>query len=197
MPQTPPDSWPWLRPGGSTNLQPPYDVELQDIVHDILAGCSGLANELIRPAWQPLPVKQPSASTDWMAFAITTVPAEDFPFEGVVQQGEQLVTQQYHHEFVQVLLTFYGPKAGGVMGGTRAALYLANNRAKMEAMGLTFIDVLQPTYLPDLMNAQWINRVDLPAVFRRKLTRSFAGRDITSIQGAGFTPESNPRFETD
>lgn len=197
MTQRPPsDSWPWLIPVGEPI---PYDEELRDIVHDILVGISGLPNEYVRPAWQPTPPVQLPAIANWLAFAIKTTPAEDYPADIQSADPDSQQSIQIQHEVIDVLLSFYGPRGGGYCARTKAGLYQPSNRGKIRGMGLHFVNASDLVYVPELTNAQWINRVDMPIEFRRITKRVYEVRDIVTLGdlGPGFTAENNPFIDAE
>jgi hypothetical protein len=151
---------------------PPYDDALEDILHDIFMGISGLPPQLVRPNWQPSPPAQPVATEDWMAFGAASFPIIEFP---VIQQISATQQQESAHEDLPILCSFYGPHCGATMALFRAGLYIPQNRALIKAQGLNFVGTARPIRIPDLVNAQWINRVDLPVQMRRKVINTFAG----------------------
>ncbi len=170
-----------------------YDNALEDIFHDALAGVSGMAPQYIRPAWQPKAPNQLAAGIDWCAFAIQTFPSEDFPQQTFnALQGQGLTVTR--HEYIKLLVSTYGPNASANSSLIGTAFYVAQNREALGALDISFIDAKEPILVPDLINAQWIKRVDLPMLFRRPLTRVYNVEDIVSIQAPGTTSAVNPNI---
>ncbi|MFT2520511.1 hypothetical protein ACMWQB_30330, partial [Escherichia coli] len=48
---------------------PPLDDDdLDNLLHDMIAGISGLPRAMVRPRWQPTVPKQPEPGVNWCAF---------------------------------------------------------------------------------------------------------------------------------
>ncbi len=156
---------------------PVYDDGLEDILHDIFTGISGLPPQLVRPNWQPSPPAQPGAIEDWMAFGPSAFEITEYP---VVQQVTSTTQQESAHEDLPILCSFYGPHCGATMALFRAGLYISQNRILIKQQGLDFVGTARPIRIPDLVNAQWINRIDLLVQMRRKVVNTFAG-EVTAI----------------
>jgi hypothetical protein len=170
-----------------------YDNALEDIFHDAFVGVSGMPPQYVRPAWQPKAPNQLAAAVDWCAFAIQTFPAEDFPqqtFNALLEPGLAVT----RHEYIKVLVSTYGPNASANSSLIGTAFYVAQNREALGMKDISFIDAKEPILVPDLINAQWIKRVDLPMLFRRPLTRTYNVENIVSINAPGTTSAINPNI---
>ena len=77
------------------------------------------------------------------------------------------------HEDLEILTSFYGPNAGANMNRLRLGLYVAQNRDMIKAAGLNMVSVGRPVRIPDLVNVQFINRIDLPVSLRRKISLTY------------------------
>ena len=171
-----------------------YDTVLEKIFHDLLVGISGLAGQFVRPAWQPKAPLQPGVSVDWCAFGISAFPVADYPqqiFNGVTGVGQTMT----RHEDIKVLLSVYGPNASANTALIRDGLYLAQNREVLGTFDISFIEAKDPVRIPDLINAQWIQRVDCPLYFRRPVSRAYNILNIASTQQAGTTSATNPYLQ--
>jgi hypothetical protein len=169
---------------------PVYDQALENLVHDILMGLTGIPGQYVRPAWQPEPPAQPAPSIDWVGFSITAFPVIEYP--AVTQLGSNTGDVQYEHEDIEILCSFYGPDAAANMSLCRAGLYVAQNRDMMKSVGLNFVGTDRPSRVPDLVNVQWINRVDLPVKMRRKLSRTYNVLSLDPAQAAGPNINQSP-----
>jgi hypothetical protein len=160
--------------------QAPYDQELEDIIHDIIMGITSLPPQYIRPFFQDEPPVQPPAYVDWIAFNITTYPITQYP--QIEQLGSPPGDTLSMHEDIKVLTSSYGPNAGRTMAILRAGLYIAQNRDMIKAALLNFVDTAPPLRIPDLVNVQFINRIDMTINLRRKTSNTYAVQPLDQTQ---------------
>jgi hypothetical protein len=172
-----------------TGQSAPYDKALEELFQTIFVGITGLPGPLVRPSWQETPLPQPPRGTNWLGFAVTTHPITQFPeiIQSAGPDGQGIATENVHED-IGVLCSFYGPNAGQNANTLRLGLFIAQNRDMIKSVGLNFVDVGRQVRIPDLVNMAWINRVDLPTNFRRKVSNTYNVKNLLS---------ANPTFETD
>jgi hypothetical protein len=168
----------------SPSAAPPYDDALADILHDAIAGITGLPDSLVRPRWQPEPPPRPAFDVDWVAFGVSVEPADTFAWQGTV--GPDYEVQR--DELVRVLHSFYGPNCESFERRLRDGLALSQNRDGLKANNINLIEVQDPVKLPRLLQEKWVQRVDVTIVYRRRTSRKYAVLPVEIFQ-AGLDNE--------
>lgn len=166
------------------------DDGLEDLIHDILAGITGLAGDLVRPRWQQgtKPPALPDADVTWCAAGIvgdiTSDGDADIEHDADADAGlgADDVTRW---EDIPILASFYGPAAMATAARLRDGLKLPQNREPMWInAGMVLGNVSDRlTNLPELRNAQWVHRYDLSLMFRRAVTRTYTVRNLVEASG--------------
>lgn len=183
---------------------PPLEGDaLEDTIHDLIAGVSGLDGTLVRPAWQIEPANIPTAGTAWAAFRIARREIALFPYVGHdgaytypdPQQDPPLkgADQLQQQEQLEVLVSFYDLGAGATngVGGQadaycalfRDGLYIAQNREALMAQGIVLAYTGDAIAVPSLLKERWLYRVDLSLTLRRAIERTYPVYNIESAQG--------------
>lgn len=167
----------YLSPAGSP--APLEDADLDALFQQLVAGITGLPGSMVRPRWQPIVPKQPEPSINWCAIGVTDCEAEDYPVlahDGTGDGADDFV----QHEALTVLASFYGPNAGANAKTLRNGLYVAQNRDTLVAQGMALTGVGNAVTAPDMINQQWIRRIDVSIAFRRKVARTYPILNILS-----------------
>ena len=162
---------------------PPEDTAFEDQLSALVVGVVGLAAQMVRPRWQPIPPKQPEAGVNWCAIGITGVDQD--ANAAIVHHSVSGVgyDEMQRHELVSILASFYGPSAYGNAALFRDGLSIDQNLAVIRSQGMGFYDVGAVVSLPALQNQIWVRRVDLPFRVKRAVIRTFPVLDITSAGG--------------
>lgn len=159
---------------------PVGDLELDLVVQALVAGVTGLPGDLVRTRWQPTQPRVPEASMDWCAVGVVLTDTERgtayVAHDGTGQGHDDLV----RHEQLDVLASFYGPNAARNAAMLRDGLQIPQNREALGADGLAFVDAGPLRTVPELVNQQWIRRVDLPITLRRAVRREYPVLNILS-----------------
>jgi len=150
----------------------PYDTALENILHDIVMGITGLPGDLVRPRWQTEPPQQPDFNTDWCAFGIVRTSADTFAYEGHDPAGDGHDTVD-RDELLYVLHSFYGPNAHGYCERFRDGFEISQNRDAAIAAGIGLVEVGEATILPALLKEKWVKRVDATVTYRRRTSRTY------------------------
>ena len=170
--------------GGFLILSPVQGrTPVEDVLHDLIAGITGLAAELVRPRWQPDPPAQPKPEIDWCAFGITGRTPINLP-EIIHSPDDGGFDTIIDHEQLDVLASFYGPRAEDLARMLRTGLYVPQNRETLRPSHLAFLRAGNILFLPEVAQNNWLARADLPLVFGHANSRTLAIRNLE--QSTGF-----------
>jgi hypothetical protein len=168
--------------GPNASPTPLQDDAYDDLLHDLIAGITNIAPDLIRPRWQPEPPPRPDISVDWVAFGITEVDQDWLPSIVHVDTGEGFDAFQ-RFEVNTVLVTFYGPNSGRNVGLLKDGLFIDQNVAELRKNAVAIVEVGASTTAPELFNQRWQDRTDLPVHLRREIRRDYPVRNLLRAQG--------------
>lgn len=156
---------------------PLTNVQIEDALHDLVAGITGLAGDLVRPRWQETPPKQPARDVNWCSIGVADRNSAGAPAvqHSDVNGGMDTVTTW---ESLDVVASFYGPDAAELAGILRDGLSVEQNRAALRAAGLALGGVGVLRSVPELVNNAWIKRVDLDLEIRNETRRTYAVLNI-------------------
>lgn len=160
------------------------DDPLEDLVHGLLAGITGVPAALVRPRWQPSPPVIPDFATNWIAFGITSAEVDSYAWIGHTPEARAGLgaDQLERDETLKVLISFYGPLCKSILARFRDGVQIEFNRYDLEAAGIKFIDIGETINLPALLKEQWVKRLDAPITLRRRVRRVYA---VPNLVGAG------------
>lgn len=151
---------------------PLYDDALDDLFQGLLAGVTGLPGDLVRPRYQRKPPKQPAVDVTWCAVGVMDIDADTGPALDSNAAGDLV-----RHEVIHVLASFYGPNATAAASLARDGLALPQNSV-LQLMSYVNSDTMRKA--SELVNEQWIQRIDLPVVFRRQVKRAYPVQTIVA-----------------
>lgn len=165
----------------ATTGAPTYDQEFDDQLHQVFVGITGFAGSLVRPRYQDEPAQQPEFNASWLAFGQENVEADTHAYQEHVplEEGRHYVERDELHTY---LLSFYGPRASSFAELTRNSLALDQNRDGLLALGVAVVSMGQATKIPSLVKTHWVNRVDVPITFRRRVRHTVAVLNLQSAQ---------------
>ena len=162
-----------------TNSTPALnDADLDLVFQGLFSSLTGLAIEYVRPRWTAEPRTPPDFGATWCAIGVTDIRDDDYPaqtfIDGVGMQIER-------HEMLEVLASFYGPKAQQAMRtASDGVLIYQNNEQIFAQYGIIFHHYDDPVKAPQLMNNRWNNRIDRTFTFRRQIISTY---NILSVTG--------------
>lgn len=165
----------------------------------MIAQLAQLPGNMVRPRWQPMPPTQPAVDQTWAAVGVIRTEADAFPYiahDGATTlPGETApgVDRMQRHSTVTVLATFYGPNADDAAVSVRDALYVPQNMEPLAPLGLKLLEVHDLTRAPEIMNQQFVDRVDLRIDMRRQINRVYPIFDLNAARVRLI----NEKFETD
>jgi hypothetical protein len=170
-----------LPPGPATAAQ------IQAALQIMATQLSGLPGNLVRPRWQPMPPAQPDAEVTWASIGVVHVEADDYPYiyhvGGVTlpdeaDPGYDVMERQMT---ITVVATFYGPECDDAASQMRDALYMPQNIWPLtQAVGIKLRTVHDLARAPELINQQWVDRIDLRMEFRAQANRVYPVFDIAA-----------------
>jgi hypothetical protein len=148
----------------------------ENALQEMVVGLTGLAPELVRPAFQESPLAEPGLETDWCAFHIRDSEATNFPdvqhvSPGSIEDGHDVVTDWINKE---VRLYFYGPRAEDYAGMVRRGLQVEQNLSALRSVGIALRRVGNAAQMPELVNGKWLSRVDLVLYITLEQSGSYA-----------------------
>lgn len=153
-----------------------------DFLHDVVAGVTGLANELVRPRWQTEPPTHPEIGVDWAAIGITGARADWQPAIVHVDTGDG-------HDYFQrmeestLLCTFYGPNSQTYASLLRDGLFIDQNAAALRSADVAVVEVQDFVRAPELFRQQYLDRTDVPVILRRAIIRQYPVLNLLSASG--------------
>lgn len=156
----------------------PYDRSLEDALHAIIVGMTGITGSLVRPRWQPEPPQQPDFNTDWVAFGIVRTSVDTFAYHHHTEDRQEVDRD----ELLSVMHSFYGPNCHSNCERFRDGWEIHQNRDAAKELSLGLVEVQEAVHLPALLKERWVQRVDTTVVFRRRTTRQYPVLTIASAQ---------------
>lgn len=169
---------------------PLEDDALDDFLHDVVAGITGLDPTLVRPRWQFEVPDMPDRTINWCAFGIMSRSADTF--DSSIHQpatpdanGSDLLQRQ---EMLNLMVSFYGPNCQATGAQLRDGLGVAQNREQLFLAGMGLVSVGDLTKAPELVKDAWLQRADLPLVIRREVRREYPVLNLLSAQALLIAP---------
>lgn len=157
-----------------------------------IAGLSGLAGNLVRPAWQPEPPDIPDAGTAWASFTINSRSSDQYPYVAHVPGADQM----QRHETLNIVVSFYdlgiNGEADNYAQAFRDASAIAQNREPLTNNGMGLVKIGELLTVPTLFKARWLYRVTVEVVIRREIDLTFPVLDLESANGDLYTDTALP-----
>ena len=180
---------------------PPMGEAITGALQNMVANLASLPGSLVRPRWQPMPPTQPPADVTWASVGVTRTEADDYPYlvhDGATQLVGAVgpgVDRMQRHSTITVLCTFYGPAAENAAAAWRDALYVPQNWEPLRALSIKFRNIRDLARVPELVNQQWIDRIDVEIELRHQIDRVYPilnldGADIAMIANRGATGDT-------
>lgn len=144
------------------------DEALQNVLHDWIAGITGLDNSLVRPRWQPEPGNIPDFNITWCAFGIISRENNTFSFEQHHPDGDGY-DETRRHQLLHCLASFYGPNADHSLMLFQEGMLIEQNRDLLVTNEMNVVQCEQPQTAPEFIKERWLYRVDLPFTLRRRI----------------------------
>lgn len=175
--------------GGASTI--PTDQELEDLINPTLAGITGLdKNKQIRPRFSVDPPTVPDRSVNWVAFGINRVVS---PSQASVFQKDANSAVVIRYQEIELLLSWYGPKASHYAELFRDGILIGQNRDLLAASDLGVVDVGEARKVPELFKEKYLTRYDMLWTLRRRTERTYSVKDLASVN---ITLNTDPVGET-
>jgi len=167
----------YLAPSGVIAPTEGADLDLQ--LQAAVVGITGLDGAYVRPRWQATSPKQPEASVNWCAISVTEINPDDGAYikhrSGILENDDYV-----RHEGIEVLVSFYGTSSQSYASILRDGIAIPQNMEALNAVGIYFKECGSIRSVPELINQQWIKRVDMTVSLRRKVKRTYSVLNILS-----------------
>jgi hypothetical protein len=163
------------------------DSQLQNFLHDWIAGITGFAAGNVRPRWQVEPGNLPDVMVDWIAFGITSKITQGYPFLKHVDSTDFYPNghdELHSHRRIKVLITIYGPNAERTEMILSRGAYVAQNREPLGVVNIGLVGCGDSTTIPEFIKQQWMMRVDLPIEFNQEVILDY---NVLNILSSGTT----------
>lgn len=146
----------------------PTRLQTEDVLTELVTRLTGLPEDLVRPRDQPKPPKVPPLNVSWCAVGILRrgTPGAS-PVQRVRQPDGTVTAQVDTHEALEVLVSFYGPRAGELATALREGLQLEENRYPLRLANISFVQSGDIVSAREFANMRWVYREDMPLTFRR------------------------------
>lgn len=156
---------------------PLEDDDLDDFLQQYVVGITGMPGELIYPRYQEEPPNLPANGADWAAIGVVRREGDTY----AVEQHDDDFSYVIRHETLDIACTFYGPHCQGLAARLRDGLGLAQNRELLTANGMGLVSVADLQRSGDLVKMRWMQTAELPFAIRRIIVRTYAIRDLVSL----------------
>lgn len=189
----------YLRPDSSP--APLEGEALLDLIHDVIAGITGLDDKLVRPRWQSEPANPPDAGTAWCSVGVAK--GDKDAFAAVVHRDttDGGADDLQRHEMLNLLCSFYDLGDAGLADfycdRLADGLQIEQNRAALKANNIDLVEAMQSNTVPTLVKSRWQYRVDLPVVLRRQILRTYQVRNLASARVQLKAEDQTPRLVVD
>ena len=132
---------------------------LEDAIHAMLTGITGIEAALVRPAFQGEPLAEPPIDVDWCGFYLRDASAVNYPYVGYAPDGDgsgvtDIVDKEIH-------LYFYGPHSEEFAGMVRRGLHVEQNHREFRKSGIVVKRVGNVIQVPEIVHGKWLSRSDL------------------------------------
>lgn len=164
----------YLTPTGPAPL---YDQALEREISRWIRGVSGLPDGMAIPRFTDPQPTIPVLGTNWCGFGITDF--QDGANPDLVTKDDDTESQQQFETLV-VLCCFYGPGGQAYAKTFRSGLFVQQNNAELNRVGLTLGEAGRIIPAPELINNQWQRRYDLSVTLRRKAVREYGIKSLLS-----------------
>lgn len=146
--------------------------EIEDALHGLIAGLTGLPGSMVRPKWQAESVTFPESGADWCAFGILEEGGGAIGGERHFGEGEGHNVASAHEPF-SVLVSFYGRNSRANVRKLRLGLAVAQNREYLYKREIAFVEAGPNTHVPEIAGELWNDRWDIRLAFRRRTAAEY------------------------
>lgn len=176
------------------SIEPIDDDALDDFLHGVMVGISGLSPEFVRPRFQLNPPAMPSREVDWVGFGVHEREVEKgFAYQEMTDGA----TASIRHERLTLIASFYGPQASLYASRFRDGLQIAQNVAELSGAGMGLVETIGPRKASELIKQEWRQRQDLTIYMNRELDRVYPVLSLLSAVGGLVNDIGAFQFDSD
>ena len=173
-------------------------IEPDDVLRVYASVITGIDKRLVRKRWLVKPANQPPIETDWIAVGVISVTNEGTPYqygEKPKKEDDPDVITRITFQSLKVVASFYGGHAYENADQFRDGILLPTNNDQLKTYGLTVQSVGDEIiHIPELLNAQWLDRYDVVFTVGRSVSRVYGVRTIETA-GADFFSDERGSIE--
>lgn len=161
---------------------PRGDDALDNFLHDVFVGLTGMDGALVRPLWEEEPANEPAREVTWMAFGVVRFDPDTYAVELHNPEGDGTDELQ-RHETLEIQLSAYGPLSWEKLAQLRDGLQIEQNRAVLSANAMGLTNSTEIRKAPVLVKDKWRKRFDMSIIMRRQIRREYAVLNLLSAKG--------------
>lgn len=166
----------------------------ENVIHDTIAGVTGLGAKYVIPAYQELPPNVIDPSTDWCSFLISQSTTEGLQEEIQEETKQTVIT----HKKFKVDCVFYGDNAPEKAESLKAGLLIPQNRAALRTAGMNILWASDPiNFMMEQTETDLIKRADFSFTASVAEVRTNQTLSLASASGALETVSASGVLETD
>ena len=179
-----------------TSTAPSYDDPFDDLLQTLVVGVVGLPGALVRPRWQAVVPKQPEPNVNWCAIGVVSVEDTAARAQIIHDPDEPIATSEFTTELmgdgsdfatnwekVCVLVSMYGPNAWANIGFLNSGIRIPQNREALFHAHVGLIETGPRRMMAELVNEQFIRRVDMEIKLVRTIQRTYPIFNLISASG--------------
>lgn len=125
------------------------------LMHDFIAGLTGIDNTLVRPMYQPNPPTIPSFNTNWIAYNIVSRDADGHTYHSLNSSDVFNMQQQ---KVLDLTISMYGSNALQNITNFRASIELSQNWDTLRSYNISFQQCGKAIRTPELYNMRWLDK---------------------------------------
>lgn len=160
------------------------DIGLENFLHGVFVGITGLDNTLVRPAYQENEPIIPDISVDWMAFNLSNRITINTPSIKMEDDGQ--TASSYREERIDVICSFYGPNCHYNASNLSQGIWLSQNREVLRTQDIGLYDTEDTIFAPEFINNRYYRRCDVTIGLIRGVKRDY---NILSLDDAAIGVE--------
>lgn len=165
-----------------TSHTPIDDLNLDSAIGVILAGLTGLPENLVIPRDQPENPTVPDVDVNWISVGVMVSTPDDSPSQVRDPSGDG-GTLMHAYWTLDVLASFYGPKGNALARLVRDTMWIGQNRDALKALGLNTVDFGTVRKVPEIVAAGTRRRSDLPFRLTQAIERRYEILNILQVRG--------------
>jgi hypothetical protein len=175
----------------ATHAPPLEDKALEDFLHDVVAGITGLGRDtLVRPRWQAEPPNLPARNVDWVGFGIPDRKRDTYRRRPARPRQPRRARRRRPDPSrgTAPALHLLRPNVPGERDPARRRPLIAQNReAAWARRASSWSRPASPPRRRDHQERQWYQRCDLDVWLRREIRREYPVLNLLSAGGEIFT----------